>query len=299
MTMTTVAALNSVYRLLVVAVLFPLYRQLEAISKWLIRSRNEKTVDDLKPLEERFIGHPSLAVEQSRQAINDMAVKAKENLLTAFGLLHSYSQENFERVQLLENTVDRYEDRLGTYLLKITSNELNEDQNESTGKFLRSITDFERISDHAVNLAETAQEIHQKDIIFSADAEQELRVVESALTEIVTMTFDAFLKNDIELATRVEPLEDLIDNLCRELKLHHVKRLKNGKCSLNTGFVFNDILNNYERIADHCSNIAASMITLESDTFDRHEYLDSIKRMKSETYEEYFKVYSKKYIINN
>jgi len=276
--------------------------QLEAISNWLIRSGGDKDVAEdlpLKPLEERFIAHPSLAIEQCREAINDMAAKAKENLFLSFGLMHSFSQENYERVQLLENTVDRYEDRLGTYLLKITSNELNDEQNESTGKFLHTITDFERISDHAVNLAEAAREIHEKEITFSKDAEHELRIVENAVTEIVTMAIDSFINNDLEHAAKIEPLEELIDNLCDELKLHHVKRLKNGLCSLNTGFVFNDIMNDYERIADHCSNIAVAMIALESNSFDQHEYLESVKKLKNETYAKYFEEYSKKYMIQD
>jgi phosphate:Na+ symporter len=299
MTMMTVALLNSIYRFVVVSVLFLFNRQLEAISTRLVRSgdgnRNEEV--PLEPLEESFINHPSLAIEQCRNAINDMAIKAKENLFLSFDLIHNFVYENYERVQLLEETVDRYEDKLGTYLLKITVNELSEEQNESTGKFLHTITDFERISDHAVNLAEAGKEIHDKKIVFSNDARHELRVVGDAVTEIVTMAIDAFLKNDLQLSAKVEPLEELIDNLCGELKLHHVQRLKNNICSLNTGFVFNDILNNYERIADHCSNIAVAMIALESDTFDTHEYLDSVKRLKNETYAKYFESYSKKYMI--
>lgn len=221
---------------------------LEAISKWLIRSDREKNVDELplKPLEERFISHPALAIEQCLVAINDMANQAKENLYLSFRLLNRFTQEDYERIQYIEEIVDRYEDRLGTYLLKIIKNELNDEQNESTGKFLHTITDFERISDHAVNLAESAREIHEKETVFSDDARDELRVIENAVSEIARMAIDAFVNNDLQLAEKIEPLEELIDNLCGELKLHHVKRLKNGACSLNSGFVFNDILNNYE-----------------------------------------------------
>jgi len=301
MTMTTVAALNSIYRLVVVVVLFPLYRQLEALSNWFVGSDKVSETDDLplKPLEERFINHPSLAIEQCMEAINDMANYAKENLFIALGLMNNYTQENYERVQYIEDIVDRYEDRLGTYLLKITKNELNDEQNESTGKFLHTISDIERISDHAVNLAAAAKEIYDKEIVFSSDAQHELRILGNAVAEIASMAIDAFINNDLQLAEKIEPLEELIDNLCGELKLHHVKRLKNGLCSLNSGFVFNDILNDYERVADHCSNIAVAMIALESDSFDTHEYLDSVKRLKSETYAKYFEKYSKKYLIEN
>lgn len=228
-----------------------------------------------------------------------MANKAKENLFLSFELIDNFTQENFDRVLLLEDTVDRYEDKLGTYLMKISSNELNDEQNESTGKFLHNITDFERISDHAVNLAEAAKEIHDKEIAFSSDAVHELRVLGNAVAEIVTMAIDSFLNNDLQLSAKIEPLEELIDNLCGELKLHHVQRLKNGVCSLNTGFVFNDILNDFERIADHCSNISVAMIALESDSFDKHEYLDSVKRLKSESYAKYFKDFSIKYMIES
>lgn len=233
MTMTTVAALNCIFRLLIVAVLFPLFRQLETISKLLIRSDRESEVDDLplKPLEERFVYHPALAVEQCMVAINDMATQAKENLLLSLGLMKNFTQEKYDRVQYIEEIVDRYEDRLGTYLLKTIKNELNDEQNQSTGKFLHTITDFERISDHAVNLTEAAKEIHDKEVIFSDDAKNELRVLRNAVEEIVTMGIDAFIHNDLQLAEKVEPLEELIDNLCGELKLHHVKRLKNGLCS--------------------------------------------------------------------
>ncbi len=301
MTMMTVAALNSIYRLAVVAILFPLNRHIEAISKLLIRSDSENKVDDLpqKPLEERFIDHPSLAIKQCMDAINDMATQAKENLFLSLGLMNDFKQENYERVQLIEEIVDRYEDRLGTYLLKVIKNELNNEQNENTGKFLHTITDFERISDHAVNLAEAAKEIHEKEVVFSDDARHELRVLGNAVVEIVTIAIDAFINNDLLLAEKIEPLDELIDYLCGELKLHHVQRLKNNACSLNSGFVFNDILNDYERIADHCSNVAVAMIALESDFFDAHEYLDSVKRLKSETYAKYFQEYSTKYMIEH
>lgn len=300
MTMVTVAALNSIYRFAVVIVLFPLYKQLEALTKKIVPSSGrKKEKQQLQPLEERFVEHPALAIEQCRKAIIDMALKAKENLFISFGLIHKYDEENYNQVQLIEDMVDKYEDKLGTYLLRITSRELNDDQNENTGKFLHTITDFERISDHAVNLAKASKEIHEKEIAFSTDAENELRVLGDAVSEIVTIAINAFINNDLELSYKVEPLEELIDDLCSELKLHHVERLKNGLCTFNTGFVFNDILNDYERIADHCSNIALTMIALESDSFDTHEYQESLKRLKSESFFKYFEEYSKKYVIES
>lgn len=301
MTTVTISVLNTVFRFVVVALTFPLCKQLEALSNRLVPDDNKEIVDELplKPLEERFIKHPALAIEQSLEAVNDMAIRAKENLFISLGLVKNFSQENYDLVKSNEEIVDRYEDRLGTYLLKVTKNELSDEQNESTGKILHTITDFERISDHAVNLAEAAKEIKEKEIVFSADAKHELKVIMSALGEIVTMAVEAFINNDLQLAEKVEPLEELIDNLSGELKLHHVQRLRNGQCSLNFGFVFNDIVNECERTADHCSNIALAMIALESDSFDTHEYVDSVKKLKSETYAKYFEAYSKKYAIAN
>ena len=164
-------------------------------------------------------------------------------------------------------------------------------------KFLHTISDFERISDHALNVAEAAQEISQKGITFSGDARHELSVLTSALREILHNAIRAFIIEDLELAKRVEPLEELIDALCDEMKLHHVDRLQKGTCTLSQGFVFNDLLTNYERVADHCSNIAVAMIELEADSFDTHEYLSSVKAMKSAAYERYYEEYRQQFAL--
>jgi phosphate:Na+ symporter len=195
MTMTAIAILNSVFRFGIVVLLFPLYKQLERISDWFIRPETKTKVDEIpqKPLEERFIDYPSLAIEQCIVAVNDMAFNTKENLFLALGLVKKFSQENYNRIQFIEEIVDRYEDRLGTYLLKVIKNELSDEQNENAGKILHTITDFERISDHAVNLAESARELNDKEIVFSNDARHELNVIGAAVTEIATMAIDAFL----------------------------------------------------------------------------------------------------------
>ena len=196
----------------------------------------------------------------------------------------------------MEGEVDGYEDLLGSYLVKLTVNELSDRQNKEVSKFLHTISDFERISDHALNISETAKEIHDKGVVFSDVAAHELQVLQAAVVEIVRITVKAFIENDLELAKRVEPLEELIDDLCDEMKLHHIDRLQRGICTLIQGFIFNDMLTNYERVADHCSNIAVAMIELELDAFDTHEYLNSIKQMKetafSQHYDQYRKIYS-------
>lgn len=246
-------------------------------------------------LEERFLQHPALSIEQSRLVTNSMALKSKENLLDAIALRGAYSDSAFQAVDDLESIIDRYEDKLGTYLMKITSKSLSTGQTEEVSKYLHTISDFERISDHALNIAEVMQEIHEKNIEFSDAALRELNVLEGAVKEILSISVDAFVNNDDSLAARVEPLEEIVDGLCDEMKSHHVSRLRQGLCTLEQGFVFNDLLTNYERVADHCSNIAVAIIELESDSFDTHEYLSSVKEMKDSSFARYYEEYKEKY----
>ena len=296
MTSVSIAFVNTLFRFVKVVILLPFIDAIEKVVDFLVKDKPvQSATGETIQLEERFIQHPALAIEQSRITINSMAAEAQENLAEAIRLLHNYSEEGYRTVEELENVVDGYEDRLGSYLVKLTGQELSAKQNEDVSKFLHTISDFERISDHALNLADTAQEIHEKGIVFSDDAARELDVLENALGEIVHVAVNAFIRNDLTMASRVEPLEELIDNLCDELKLHHVDRLQKGHCTLLNGFLFNDLLTNYERVADHCSNIAVAMIELESDSFDTHQYLSSIKEMKSDMFERYYEEYSQKY----
>ena len=301
MSMTTVslALLNTVFRFVIVLILAPFIPQLEKLGRLIIRDKASggEELQDFERLEERFLNHPALAVEQSRLTVNAMAKKAKENLFGAFALIDAYSDEGFDHVNHLEDIVDKYEDKLGTYLIHITSRELNPEQNGAVGKYLHAINDFERISDHALNIAECAKELYDKEIKFSAQGEKELKVLISAVSEIVGTAVGAFVDNDIERAYRVEPLEELIDNLCDEMKMHHIDRLQKGICTLHHGFVFNDLLTNLERVSDHCSNIAVAMIELESESFDAHEYINSLIEVRSHCFDEYYEEYSKKYVL--
>ena len=301
MSMTTVslALLNTVFRFVIVLILAPFIPQLEKLGRLIIRDKASggEELQDFERLEERFLNHPALAVEQSRLTVNAMAKKAKDNLFGAFELIDAYSDEGFDHVNHLEDIVDKYEDKLGTYLIHITSRELNPEQNGAVGKYLHTINDFERISDHALNIAECAKELYDKEIKFSAQGEKELKVLISAVSEIVGTAVGAFVDNDIERAYRVEPLEELIDNLCDEMKMHHIDRLQKGICTLHHGFVFNDLLTNLERVSDHCSNIAVAMIELESESFDAHEYINSLIEVRSHCFDEYYEEYSKKYVL--
>lgn len=296
MTSVSIALTNTIMRLLMVLLLMPMTGLIEKIVALFVK---ERETTPAKPegmqLEERFLRHPPLAIEQSRLTINNMAEKAQENFDEAVAILGNYTDAGYQNVVDLESEVDRYEDLLGSYLVKLTVNELSERQNKEVSKFLHTISDFERISDHALNVADTAKELHEKGVGFSDEALHELQVLRNAVVEVVRITVKAFVGNDLELAKRVEPLEELIDDLCDEMKLHHIDRLQRGVCTLIQGFIFNDLLTNYERVADHCSNIAVAMIELEVDSFDTHEYLNSIKQMKSSAFEEHYDQYSKIY----
>ncbi len=295
--MVEIALINTVFRLGTVLLLSPMTGVLEKIVTRLFRESAEDMEEtaDIDRLEERFLSHPALALEQSRSAVCSMAEKSRKNLSRSFALLHCYTEDGYRKIQAKEDVIDRYEDKLGTYLVKLTGTELSHEQSREISKFLHTISDFERIGDHAVNLSETAREIHEKKLEFSPSANRELNTLASAVANIVVLTTDAFTKDDLEMARRVEPLEEVIDELCDEIKIRHVKRIQSGNCTLAHGFVFNDLLTNYERIADHCSNIAVAMIELEMDQFDTHEYLHQIKESHEETFNRVFREYEAEY----
>ena len=296
MTSVTIALMNTLFRLATVLVLLPFIGRMERLMELLFPgSTSDAQAQDMDKLEERFLQHPALSIEQSRLVTNSMAQRAEGNLLSALELRSRFSEKGFRQVEETEAVIDRYEDKLGTYLMKITAKFLSQTQSEEVSKFLHTISDFERISDHALNISEAAKEIHDKEIRFSPEACHELDVLESAVREIVSIAVGAFVDNDPQRATRVEPLEEIIDGLCDEMKSHHVDRLQSGSCTLHQGFVFNDLLTNYERVADHCSNIAVAIIELESDSFDTHEYLNSVRTMKDHSFEQYYEEYKGKY----
>lgn len=299
MDQVSVAAVNTIFRLVTAIVLLPFLSQLKALVSALVReNKEERTANaEFDRLDERFLQHPALAVEQSRLTVNAMATTAKENLLSAVALLYEYSEQNADRIELEEEMVDRYEDRIGTYLVKLNGSELTRAQNESVSKYLHALSDLERISDHAMNISEAAREIHAKKVKFSGSAEHELIVLSGALSEILELAVTSFIEEDQETAYRVEPLEEQIDVLCDEMKLHHVDRLQNGQCSLSQGFVFNDILTNFERVADHCSNLAVALIELNADAFDTHDYMLNLKEMRSHNFDQLCEYYAEKYKI--
>ncbi len=299
MSTVSIAALNTIFRVATAVLLVPLQKpMIRVISSLLRESEKERAAaGDLDRLDERFLGYPALAVEQSRLTVNSMAKTARDNLLQALDLMQHFTDEGMMQVEQTEDLVDRYEDKLGTYLVKLNTQELDTQQNQNVSKYLHTLSDFERISDHAMNIAEVAQEINEKKVSFSEHGDKELRILGAALSEILNTAIAAFIEDDIDVAYKVEPLEEWIDVLCDEMKSRHVTRLKDGTCSLSQGFVFNDIITNFERVADHCSNIAIAIIELEANEFDAHGYLLDLKELRSHGFDELYQEYSKKYSI--
>lgn len=288
----SIALVNTILRLAMVVLLLPMINVLEALVKMLIKDKKAPEDELTLRLEERFLAHPALAVEQSRLTILDMAERSREALSAALALTANYSKQGFDEVKKMEGDVDRYEDALGSYLVKLTGREMTRRQNEDVSKYLHTLTDFERISDHALNIAESAAEIHEKKIDFSDKATRELATLCAAVREIVRMTTEAFSKNDLEQAGRVEPLEELIDRLCDEAKRRHIERLQQGNCTIRQGFVFNDLLTSFERVGDHCSNIALAMLELEEDDFDTHAGLRRLKDADPQAFQDAYDDYA-------
>ena len=291
-----IALLNTVFRLIVVALLLPFISLLEKLVSTLIKDKKQeqdKELDDIKRLEERFISYPPLAVENARIAINKMGELAEKNILDAFNLLRNgYTDGGFDEVERIEGVIDKYEDSIGTYLTKLTGREMPKDLNRSVAKYLHTLTDFERISDHALNIAESAREIKEKEITFTPEAIHEMDVMMKALERIVHITVSSFAENDLDKAYLVEPLEEVIDDLCEKMRFNHVDRLTKGECTILNGYVFNDLIGNYERISDHCSNTAATLIEMEEGVFGLHTYTNEVKDRHTHNFEENYKFFS-------
>ena len=292
-----IAKVHTIFNVVATVCLFPMRRVLERLAVLTIGDDEQQAaeVTALSFLDERFLEKPAFAVAQAKKTAVQMAKDAETALFKAMNLFKEYDEEEAQKVIELENLIDKYEDELGTYLMKISNAELSQVDSQTITMILHCIGDFERISDHAVNIMETAKEVKTKGENFSDKAKAELSVYEKAIQEIVEMTVKVFEDEDTELAVHVEPLEEVIDTLNDEVKKKHDKRLRKGKCTIELGFVLSDITTNYERVADHCSNIAVSLIQIKEDGFETHEYLDNIKEKDAARFHMEYKEYRKKY----
>lgn len=294
-----IALINTVFRVAIVLILMPSINIIENLISMLIKDEavsSEAELDEINSLEERFISYPPLAVENSKLAIRKMGELTLKNIYDALDLLVlSYSDDGYKEVERIENIIDKYEDKIGTYLTKVAVRELPSDLNRSVTKFLHTLTDYERISDHALNLAQSAKEIKDKNITFTSDAIREIRNITGALKRILAMVVEAFNNNDIELAYKIEPLEEIIDELCIKMKANHIARLTAGSCTLLNGYIYNDMVGDFERISDHCSNIAATMIEMEGGVLGIHTYTNDIKSRHTHNYEENYRKFKNEF----
>lgn len=289
-----VALCHSVFNISTTALLLPFSDKLVALAKKLIKSEADNPVAFL---DERLFATPSVAVKECNRLSCEMAEKAKESILLALADLYHHEEEADQKIGALEEEVDIFEDHIGSYLMRLSQKDLSTRDSRTAAKMLHSIGNFERMSDHALNLVDSAKEMDEKKIVMSPAAARELAVLEQALSEIVQMTVLAYINMDTAFAEKVEPLEQVIDLLTDQIRFNHTERLQRGECTIERGFVLADLLNNYERISDHCSNIAVAILEADLDVFDPHEYLRSVKTMDNPAFRERFNAYKNQYAI--
>ncbi|MBR3752991.1 MAG: Na/Pi cotransporter family protein, partial [Ruminiclostridium sp.] len=270
-----IAIIHTVFNLGATAVLLPMNKILVKLAYLVIPAEHTPQKQEL--LDERLLATPAVAVQRSHEIAGRMAASAMEAVETAISLTKAFDEETYKKVKALEEETDNYQDALGTYLMKLSGSPMAHSDNRTLNTLLYTISDLERIGDHATTLAKAAKEMQEKNVNFSDQAKAELAVLERAIMDVMSRTVEAFSSNDLALAMKVEPQEQVVDSLVREVKSRHVRRLRDGKCTVEYGFVLDDLLTSYERIADHCSNVAVEMIQSAMDKMDAHEYLNALK----------------------
>ena len=292
-----IAAVHTVFKFLAVGLLFPFSNALVKLAEKTIKGDDKKGDEYTDMLDERLLDTPSVALERSRSVAGQMAVVACQYIRNSIGLFRNYDGKSADAIREAESKVDVYEDVLGSYLVKLSSQHMDERDSHEVTKLLHIIGDLERISDHSVNLVDSAEEIKDKSLVFSEEAKAELDVLYAAVSEIVTITEEALTTSNLELAARIEPLEQVIDDLRDDIKIHHIQRLKKSECTVEHGFVLSDILTNLERVSDHCSNIGGCLIEMaKNDTLDLHDYLHRV-HVGGLEYKELFGEYKAKYAL--
>ncbi len=292
-----IAVMHTIFNIATTVMFLPFTKQLVKLSHLVVRDGAEEEEPDenkITGLDERFLKTPSVAVETCRSATIDMANLTRDAIVDALNLLvNGYDEKAADKVIELENTIDIYEDKINNYLTKIAKASVTGADSRKVAKMMHSVGNFERISDHAVNLVESVQEMHEKGITFSPECINEITVISEAITENIEKAIDSYIVNDLQLAHKIEPLEEVVDNLSTELKNRHIRRLQNDECTVELGYIFQDVLTNLERISDHCSNIAGILIETDEKT-NIHAYFQDL-RENDETFRREFKEYSKIY----
>lgn len=292
-----IAFAHTLFNIISTVILIPFCSALEKLAVVTIKGKQDEEENIFATLDDRFLSMPGFAVEKCKELVCDMARIAVDSFKKASSLMDNYSNEVFDEVGRLETLVDKYEDKTSTYLVKITATNMSAKDSKVVTELLHCIGDIERISDHALNIAEAAKEIHDKEITFSDKAKEDLKVITAATDEILELATASLVDDDIEVAKRVEPLEQVIDRLKRKIKNGHISRLRQGDCTMELGFILSDLLTNYERISDHCSNIAVCFIEIANDSFETHEYLNQLKESDEKEYHDMYEEYKAKYYM--
>lgn len=298
-----IAVIHSTFNVFATCLLLPFSKMLEKLAYLTIPEDASENVmvryidEDIKALDSRFMNNPGLAMEQSRKVITHMAQTAKDSYLKAIGLLEHYDEQTAEEIVQMEKDVDRYEDVLGTYLLKLTGRELSERDSQSLTFYLHSIGDFERISDHAVSIMKSCEEKNQKGQEFSNKAQEELEIFSRAITRILNTSLEVFKREDGELTYEVEALQAVVEELSAEVRKRHIKRLRKGKCTIELGFLLSDIITSYERIAAHCAHIAVSIVQVRDDSLEMHGYNEEIREKDAVRYHQLYDTFLQEYAL--
>lgn len=296
---TSIAIIHSVFNIFAAIVLFPLGGLLEKLMYKIIKddSQTEQSEDETSLVDDRFLITPTYALDKIKEKCNEMAILAKTNISMSLDFLKIYSRVKDEKIKANEKLLDQYEDEFETYLVKISSMSLSVNDSMRLSKYSHAIGNFERIGDYGVNILKTKRKMHKEKIHFSADANKELDIMGKAVKEIIENSTEAFINDDVELARTIEPLEQVINNLKAELRARHSKRMSDGECSIENGILFFDIINSFERIADHCSNLAVCIIELSQGSYQTHSYLKGVKSSENRSFMESFEEYLNKYAI--
>lgn len=296
-----IAVIHSLFNIGCTMVLYPFSGMLVKLAELSIPNGEEKPASSrpaaLQALDERFLDRPGFAMNLCKEAVDHMADLARNSFQLAMGLLEHYSDTDLNRVVAMEQEADSYEDVLGTYLVKLSGRDLSKADNRTLSILLHCINDFERISDHAINVAESARELGQKGLTLSPDSRKELAVYGQAVADILDLTVSVFAADDTERAKGVEPLEEVIDDLSNEMRSRHIERLRRGTCSLEAGLILEDILTGYERVSDHCSNVAVCMIEIHADEYETHEYLNLTTKGSSPWFQKEYAKRKQEYLL--
>ena len=294
--MVGVAVIHTMFNLVTTVVLFPIKKLIIKFCTKIIPDGKEEQHTAF--LDERIFNNTPIAISECRRLANEMAEYTRKAIMQSLDLIWNYNEKKAQSVRDTEGITDKYEDKLGTYLVRLSSNNLTEEDSHAVSRMLHSLSDFERISDHALNISDIALEIKEKNIAFSDDAKREIIIMMNALKEIMNITIDSFMNDDFEAASHVEPIEQVIDKLKDELKSRHIERLQKGECTVQMGFVFSDLLTNMERVSDHCSNIAVFTIQQDSPKLDTHKYLRKIRNSDVGNFVEEYNEYERKYSLD-